>query len=139
MADAIPRFKDFSPSPEPITFRFAPDDFECTSVIPLDAISMLAELGQTINALEGVKKMEGVYDFFDMICTPASAAKIRERCRVGTPDNPNPNPIGLTLITDVLPWLMEQYGMRPTEPSDESSDGSTPSEDSSTDGVSLTA
>lgn len=129
----IVRFKDFSPSPEPITFRFAPDDFECVSVIPLDGLVQLAAIGRQINENTGPEQMKIVYEFFDLICLPDSAAKLRERCAQGSA-----NPIGLTLITDVLPWLMEQYGLRPTQPSDESSDGSTPDDTSSTDGASLT-
>lgn len=40
-------------------------------------------------------------------------------------------PISLGQMMDVLPWLMEKYGMRPTEPSSDSQPGS-PSPDGGT-------
>ena len=41
-------------------------------------------------------------------------------------------------IKNILPWLMEAYGLRPTEPSDESSTGFADDALSSTDTVSFT-
>lgn len=32
-------------------------------------------------------------------------------------------PIGLKQLNKVMPWMLEQYGLRPTEPSENSSDG----------------
>jgi len=45
--------------------------------------------------------------------------------------------IGLRIIIDMIPWMLEQYGLRPTQPSSPSLDGSDDGETgiSSTDGV----
>jgi hypothetical protein len=132
----MPRFKDFSGSPDPVVFRIAPDDFECLPEIPLDAMAQMAELGGKLDDSGSAHVQLGrVYEFFDTIMTPTSAYLFRQRGRVSTPDDPNPNPVGMRAITEILPWLMEVYGLRPTQPSDDSSAGSTPDDTSSTVGA----
>lgn len=129
MTEPIVRFRDFSGSPEPVTFRVRGDIFECLPEIPLDALVEMTKLtsadGDTGRMLSMVK------EFFDGIMTPDSAARMRECMSKGAD-----NPIGMAAIQDILPWLMEVYGLRPTQPSDESSDGSPTDDTSSTDGVS---
>jgi len=126
----IVRFKDFSLSPEPVTFRIAPDDFECYPEIPLDALVELS--GLNLGGDDRKAQMDKLKDFFDGIMPPEQAAKLRTRMRVGTEDEPNPSPIGMRHITNILPWLMEVYGLRPTQPSSESEDGSEAADTSST-------
>jgi hypothetical protein len=88
----------------------------------------MALLGEKMSVTGG--RASAVYEFFDSIMMPESAAKFRERGQIGVA-----NPIGMRAITEVIPWLMEVYGLRPTQPSDESSDGSEPTDTSSTDGA----
>lgn len=128
MADDIVRFRDFSLSPEPVTFRIEPDTFECVAEIPLDSLAEMANLAS--GSEDRGAQLRRIYDFFDGIMTPTSAAVFRERGQKG-----NPNPIGMRHITALLPWLMEVYGLRPTQPSDESSTGSDDDDTSSTAGV----
>jgi hypothetical protein len=134
MTDPIVRFRDFSTSPEPVRFKVNDDIFECIAEIPLDG---LAQMTQISAATDGgpAAMLSKVYDFFDSIMTPDSAALFRDRGRVGTKEQPNPNPIGMRAVNDILPWLMEVYGLRPTQPSDESSGGSGTDDISSTDGA----
>ena len=134
--DVIVRFRDFSLSEEPVTFRIAPDTFECWPEIPLDTLTELTGLG--VHTDDRTQQLTKMYDFFDSIMTTESAAVFRRRCRKGTDEDPNPHPVGMRHIRDILPWLMEVYGLRPTQPSDESSDGSAGADGSSTDGVSNT-
>lgn len=135
MTEPIPRFKDFSGSPEPVVFRLAPDDFECLPEIPLDAMGLMATLGGSLTEGDPKEQLGRVYDFFDMIMVPASAHLFRKRGKISTPEEPNPHPVGLRAITEILPWLMEQYGLRPTQPSDVSLTGSSPGDTSSTVGA----
>ena len=139
MTESIVRFRDFSTSPEPVTFRIAPDDFECLPDIALDVIVELASLrGAVGETVEMKERIEQIHAFFDYIMVPDSAAKFRERTAVPTEEKPNPRPVGMRTVTDLMQWLMEVYGLRPTQPSSESADGSSDDEESSTDGVSLT-
>lgn len=54
-----------------------------------------------------------------MILEPDSAELFIKRMQDSS------KPIGLKSVRRVLPWVMEQIGLRPTEPSENSSDGST--------------
>lgn len=136
MTDTVVRFMDFSMSPEPVTFKIEPDVFECVPEIPLDSLAEMSRLGGGDG--DPASRLTQVYDFFDGIMTPDSAVTFRARGRKGTKENPNPHPIGMRHVKEILPWLMEVYGLRPTQPSDESSDGSSDDSISSTDGASLT-
>ncbi len=135
-ASEVVRFMDFSTSLEPVRFRIAPDDFEAVPEISLDTMAELAKMAQIQRSANGHVDFDDMrgrfYDLFDGILSPDSAALIRARSAKG-----HPHPIGMiTLITKVLPWLMEVYGLRPTQRSSESSDGSDTTSTSSTDGVS---
>lgn len=137
MTDDIVRYRDFSLSPEPITFEIAPDVFTCFPEIALDTLAEMSGLSLGGGGDTG-SQLSKIYDFFDGIMEPDSAARFRERGRKSTKENPNPYPIGMRHVMDILPWLMEMYGLRPTQPSDESQGGSDGTATSSTDGVSPT-
>ena len=122
---------DFSPSEEPVTFRVAPDDFECVSEIALDSLLELAEINTSSSDRKA--QFERMKDFFDGIMFPDSAALFRRRMRKSTAEEPNPHPIGMQTVLKLLPWLMEVYGLRPTQQASESEDGSPPTAGSSTD------
>jgi hypothetical protein len=135
MTDVV-RFKDFSLSPEPIVMRIAPDDFKCYPEIPLDVIMELAEAAASqVSGPERVKQMQ---DLLEGVMEPVDYATFSKRLKKGTPEQPNPFPIGMRHIREILPWLMEVYGLRPTQESDSSVDGSGDDDTSSTDGVSPT-
>ena len=135
MTDAaeVVRFKDFSVSPEPIIFKMEGDEFHALPDIPLDLLIELAEFA-TIGEEQGrAAQIEKMKDFFDGILDEDSAGRLRERMKKGAAQ-----PIGKRLLVDVMPWLMEVYGLRPTQPSSESADGSDDTGISSTDGASPT-
>lgn len=110
--------KDFSSRAKPVRFRVDDDVFEAPAVIPaqvmLDFVSNFNTLGESADQDAQVNAMTAM---IDMVLMPESAGRFKQR--MGDRDNP----IGLDQIQDILPWLMERYGMRPTEPSDTSSDG----------------
>ena len=137
----VVRHRDFTLSPEPITFDIAPDRFECVPEIPLDVLADLADAATQRadgDKLTTAQQMDKVKDLFDGVMQIDSAARFRARTRRGTREEPNPNPIGMRHIKDILPWLMEVYGLRPTRPSDESPDGSDETESNSMDTASST-
>lgn len=128
-AQHVVRFMDFSVSPEPIRFKMEDDVFECLPDIPLDVLADMAEFaaGKT----SGKESILRVYDLFDAVMTHDSAAKLRERAGRGSQQ-----PIGQRLLTQVLPWLLECYGLRPTQSSSDSVPGSDDIAITSTDGAS---
>ena len=134
MTDNV-RFKDFTISADPIGFRIAPDNFPCYPEIPLDTLMEVAALSQQtdVSSLERFKQM---MDVFVGIIEPHAYELFKRRCRPGTEKEPNPNPIGMRHIRDLLPWVMEVYGVRPTQESSDSADGSNDDDTSLTDGAS---
>jgi hypothetical protein len=138
--DDIPRFKDFSLSEEPVVFKIGDDDFPCHPEVSLDTLVELATLrSSNSDGVDIEAQMRRMHDFFDyVIADPGMGERFRERTAVPTKEKPNPKPIGMRHIVPIMQWLMEVYGLRPTQPSSESADGSASTGDSSTDGASET-
>lgn len=136
----IVRFKDFSsPEDEEIpSFRIAPDTFTCLPEIPLDVLIDMGEAAQS-SSETGMARIRKMMEIFEGVLVPESYEIFARRLRRSTVAEPNPHPIGMKAVTNLLPWLMEVYGLRPTEESSSSPDGSDADDTSSTDGASLTA
>lgn len=120
------RFKDFSKKREPVEFKIDNDLFTAPSVLPIPTMQELAETADAIktetNNSQLFKKVTGI---FDAVLTDASASRFRER--VASKEEP----IDIEQLIDIMLWLLEEYGLRPTQPSSDSSPGA-PSETSGT-------
>lgn len=136
VADDSIRFMDFSLSPEPVVFKIEPDEFRGWPEIPLDVLAELADAGGQRGTPR--QQMEQMLELFEGVLEPESFATFKRRTQRSTPEDPNRNPISMRHITKILPWLMEVYGLRPTQPSDESPSGSDETDTSLTDGASHT-
>src|SRR5262245_47252522 len=130
MSDVV-KFKDFSLSPEPIAFRIAPDDFACYPEIPLDVMMEVVEAAAS-NA-STTQRFQQMIGMLEGVITDADYETFVRRTKRSTKEQPNPSPIGMRHIREILPWIMEVYGLRPTEESSESADGSPDDDTSSTD------
>jgi hypothetical protein len=130
MADAV-EIKDFSFSVDPIPFTINEDVFECVPELPLWAMQQMARINQVSEAIKE-HGVEPILEVFDIFLLEDSAVRFRERVM------DRKKPIGIRHIMAILPWLLEQYGVRPTQPSLPSSNGSNDGETgtSSEDGVS---
>lgn len=135
MSDVV-KYKDFSLSPEPVIMRIAPDEFRCYPEIPLDVMIEVAEMAAS--QATGVERIHQLRELLEGVMEPEAYAVFQARMRKGTQEEPNLNPIGMRHIREILPWIMEVYGLGPTQESDSSVDGSDSEDDSSTDGVSPT-
>jgi hypothetical protein len=111
--------KDFSAPPKKIQFRITPDVFDCVTDLPVLSLIDFAVLVDQVdtNSLSDHAK-DLFIDMFNLVLLDTSAERFVERMRDKN------NPISMTQVQEILPWVMEQYGMRPTQPSDNSSDGS---------------
>jgi hypothetical protein len=119
------QMKDFSLPPEdakPKPFTIGADTFFAPPVIPP---VVLAELAGMASSLSEVQKggdlmavLEKVATLFDGLLTEETAPRFRERL-LGRTD-----PIDLhRQAIPILQWLMEVYGLRPTQPSSSSANG----------------
>jgi hypothetical protein len=128
-SDGIARFMDFTEETPPIRFKVGEETFTAVSAIPLARISELSKLGST--AADGSTMVQGIERIFSNILVPESY----ERFIAGL--SSTENPIGIAHVTKILPWLMEQYGLRPTEASSGSVDSLSETGASLTDGLSV--
>lgn len=113
----LPIMKSFTRERRPIEFEIDDDKFDAVRAIPADTLmAMTAEFeamdGE--NASESIKAMLTVLEQFLL---PASFRTFRER--MGSKEAP----IEFPQVSEVIFWLLEQYGMRPTPQSSDSADG----------------
>lgn len=111
-------FKDFTKAKKRVTFKIDDDVFEAPSVLP---IPVMQELASSADKLKGNtssgETLREVIGIFDAILLNNSAARLRERIAS------KEEPVDLTQLMDVMMWLLEVYGLRPTQPSSDSSAG----------------
>lgn len=120
-----PTMRDFSSKRKPISFTIEADVFHGPAVLPAAVFGELMEaakgLGsfQMTDAKQVDAALERVAEFTDLILTPETAPRFRERLLSRTEP--------LDLVEQVLPivqWLAEVYGMRPTQAPSNSVSGS---------------
>lgn len=137
------KFKDFSlgdPGAEgnelglgdPITFAVGKDQF---AALPVVAPILLSELVASSHGFAELKgdvpaQLERVAKLFDLLLTDETAPRFRERILS------RKEPLDLNRqVLPIMHWLMECYGMRPTEPSSSSTPGVNDGGPGSTDGA----
>lgn len=111
--------KDFTKQRKPLQFRIDDDVFDAASSIPADVLISFAEgftsmdptqmpMAEAIGALRRV---------IEIVLQPASLKRFKERMK-----DPH-NPIDMEQLDEIVQWLFEEYGMRPTTESSTSSGG----------------
>jgi len=115
-AEAIP-VKDFSRKRERHIFRIDGDTFEAATAVPGMVLARFAALFNDIEKSAPDKAMRAITDALGMVLLPESNALFQKRL------DDLERPIELEQASDVITWLLEQYGLRPTEPSSPSSPG----------------
>lgn len=134
--DGNAEIRDFTIVWKPKQFRIDDDVFEAQPLLALSVLSQLAKIGGGLQGLAPEQMVERFTEVFDLILKPASAERFRQRI-AGEGDTP-PLDLQQQLLPIVL-WLLEAYGMRPTEPSQNSSTSPNSTGEPSTDGAQLTA
>jgi hypothetical protein len=120
---------DFSFSPEPKRFRINDDVFECAPELPLGTFAKIAGMKLDRASLTELG-IEPMLQFFDELFIGDSSERFRGRVHDKT------RPIGMRHIQKIMPWLLEVYGLRPTEPSEHFSPSPESAGTTSTGGVS---
>lgn len=114
MADPV---KDFSRKRERLAFRIDDDVFEAATALPGKTLARFATRFTDIERTPFNKQLELFADALGMVLLPESNSRFQKRL------DDLENPIELEQASDVIQWLMEAYGLRPTEPSSDSSTG----------------
>lgn len=115
-AEATP-IRDFSRKRERLVFRIDDDEFEAAKALPGKTLARFAKRFADIEKTPFDEQLNVFADALGMVLLPDSNALFQKRLDDLT------NPIELEQASDVIQWLLEHYGLRPTEPSSDSSTG----------------
>lgn len=124
------QIRDFTIKRKRIKFKIDDDVFEAHALLGLPLMQDLVSSAKNMGNLVKEEKYDGVFDIFDKVLYPDSAVRFRQRAQAIGDE-------ALDVKRQLLPifyYLLEEYGVRPTQRSSDSSTGS-PSE---TDGITST-
>lgn len=125
------QIRDFTIKKKRLKFKIDDDVFEAHALLGLPLMQELVRTAKNMSTLVREQKFEGVFDIFDKVLYPESAARFRERAQATGDDAVDVK----RQLLPILYYLLEEYGVRPTQPSSDSSTGSS----SETDGITSTA
>ncbi len=117
-AQPPPAAKDFSRKRKRLVFTIDDDTFEAASTLPGD---IYAEMVVKYDGIDNVDAYQGQHDLIKDALQLALLPESFERFSARMKDRANPIDDGQ--MADVVMWLLEEYGLRPTQPSQPSSDG----------------
>lgn len=122
--------RDFTRKRKRLQFRIDDDVFEAAPALPGKTLAAFATRFADIEKTPVAQQLDVFADALSLVLLPESNARFQKRLDDLT------SPIELEQASDVIAWLMGEYGHRPTEPSSDSSAGpsSPASGTSSTDG-----
>lgn len=129
MSDGIPRFADFTGSSEPIAFAVHGEKYTAVDDLPLGIVGSLTAFGKG-DKDDHDRYLRQALAAFKALLEPESFERFEHAVRGTGPDGRVT--IGISRLQKIIPWLTEQYGLRPTQAS--SGSGNTSSEN----GASLT-
>lgn len=109
--------KDFTRKHERITFRIDADLFEAARALPGAVLTEFANRFQEIGSLPVGEQVSGILNAVGLVLLPESAAQFSKRL------SDLENPVELEQSMEVMMWLLEKYGLRPTRPSSNSAAG----------------
>jgi hypothetical protein len=120
----MPEIKDFSKVRKQLTFRIDDDVFEAAPVIPAEVLIHLVEQFTVADPtkMSIAEQIKVFREVLEIVLLPVSMKRMQER--MSSPSEP----VDLEQLNEIIVWLMEEYGMRPTEESASSSTGVSPPE-----------
>ena len=114
---ASPPVKDFSRQRKRLQFRIDDDLFEPARALPGKTLTRFAARFADVDKAPVDKQLDVFTEALGMVLLPESNARFQKRL------DDLEQPIELEQASDVITWLLEEYGLRPTEPSSDSSSG----------------
>ncbi|GKQ35199.1 hypothetical protein [Streptomyces sp. A012304] len=109
--------RDFTRKRERLLFRIDDDVFEAATALPGKTLARFAARFANVENIPVEQQLDAFTDALGMVLLDESNARFQKRL------DDLSNPIELEQASDVIQWLLEAYGLRPTEPSSPSSTG----------------
>lgn len=106
--------KDFTKKRKQIQFRVDDDVFEAAAAVPAEVMISFAEGFSSMNPdnMNPGEIVGALRKVIEVVLAPSSLARFQERMR------DTANPIDMEQLDEIVQWLFEEYGLRPTiEPS----------------------
>jgi hypothetical protein len=111
--------RDFTIKQKRLGFRLDDDVFYAYAILGMPLMQEMIQASKSLKDLEGEEKFDGVVDIFDKLLYPESAVLFKKRLQsLGD----NAVDVKRQLIP-ILHYLLEAYGVRPTQLSSDSSTG----------------
>jgi hypothetical protein len=131
VADIV-QIRDFAADEAAPQFYVGPENhFTCVPDIPLSLMQQVAKFSSLKDQVMANGDMEPLLGLFDELLMPDSAHLFRQRVSDKT--------IGIRRIMKIIPYILEEYGLgHPTQPSLDSSSGSSDGETGATSPAGLT-
>ena len=132
MSDNGVSFKDFTRKRKPVNFKIEEQRFDCVPALPVETTQVITRIARDIS---NENALESLNEFFQEVLLDDGAARIKALMA------DKKNPLETDQAVEILYWLLEVYGLRPTQSSSDSSSGSPTDGDgtASTDGLSAEA
>ena len=111
--------KDFTLRKRRVRFRIDDDVFEAHTTLGLPLMQRMVQISHEIGNKDTVDKLDRVYDIFDQLLLPDSAKRFRERATSTGEDSIDVQ----RQLVPILFHLLEEFGVRPTQPSSDSPAG----------------
>lgn len=110
--------RDFSKKRKDIVFRVDDDVFQAARGVPAEVLLGFATEFAGMDTTATVdQQLKAFRSMLEVVLLPESLERFNARMR------DRANPIEIDQVEDVVTWLMEQYGLRPTEAPSSSPDG----------------
>lgn len=119
---AMPEIKDFSKKRKDLVFKIDDDVFHATPVIPAETMIQFAESMTSADPtkMSPAEMVRALRRVVEMVLLPDSLALFTKRMADPL------NPIDMEQLDEVVTWLFEEYGMRPTSEPPSSLAGGSP-------------
>jgi hypothetical protein len=111
--------KDFTRKREQIRFTIDGDRFEAAPAVPAEVLVEFANRfsGTSAGVGDSADTFGTVMSVLELVLVPESYERLRARA------GDRVNPVEIDQLSDVILWLLEQYGLRPTQPPSSSATG----------------
>ena len=129
--ETIVEYRDFSRQSKQIKFTVGEQEYEAVPALGLGLAVEMSNIGKTFAGGEGLERVEALWEFFGGILQGDGADRLKQQAHSKI------DPLDIKQLMDIMNWLLEVYGLRPTQPSNDSSTGSSDDGKSSTAGAPL--
>jgi hypothetical protein len=107
---AMTEMRDFSKQRKDISFRVDDDVFHAARGVPAEVLlDFASEFAGMETSATVDQQLKAFRSMLEVVLVPQSLTRFNARMR------DRENPIEIDQVEDIVTWLMEQYGLRPTE------------------------